>query len=105
MQPDANVNNPMGTKISLPRMVVAQFDNLNCSRIIPKYRKRVIGSLETLIGQGNPDSWFTIFLTLFVLLREATWTSADRSRHAKNTYGPAVTFPFLSLVDHLFPLD
>ncbi|KAH6889703.1 hypothetical protein B0T10DRAFT_548261 [Thelonectria olida] len=101
MKPDTDNDNPMGPKVALPRMIVAQFDNVNCAKIIPKYRKRVIGILDILIFQGNPQSWYILFVTLFVILREATWTSADRYRHARHNYGSSIRYSIPDFVQEL----
>lgn len=82
---------PMLGKVSLPRMIIAQFDGINCTYLLAKYRKKVLQSLEKLMRQGGGKHWFAVYITLFILLREASWISADRFRHARANCGNKVS--------------
>ncbi|KAK7414353.1 hypothetical protein QQX98_006795 [Neonectria punicea] len=103
---------PLLGKISIPRMIIAQFDNLNYTRVLEKYRNRVMHELEWLMTQGNPDWWLTIYLVIFILLREASGTSSDRYRHARQNYGtkafspkPRFCFPRYSIPEFVEALQ
>lgn len=81
---------PLFRKVSLPRMILAQFDSMNYTRVLAVYSKNVLRDLERLLAQRSPRSWWTAYLCVFILLREASWTSEDRYRHARNNFGRKV---------------
>ncbi|KJZ77239.1 hypothetical protein HIM_03560 [Hirsutella minnesotensis 3608] len=81
---------PLYGKVSLPRMIVAQFDSINHNRVLTKYGRRVLQGLENLIFRNQSRWWWTIYLCVFILLREASFISADRYRHARNNCGARV---------------
>ncbi|KAI5458503.1 hypothetical protein BGZ63DRAFT_456339 [Mariannaea sp. PMI_226] len=89
MEPCPDPTYPLGGKASLPRIITAQIDNVHSVVVLDKYRNRVMHILESLITRGNPRSWFIIFITIVIMLRESAWTSADRYRHARQNYGAA----------------
>lgn len=82
---------PLFKRVSIPRMILAQFDSINYTRILTKYGKFVLTELESLMSRNQPEYFFLVYVCLFVLLREASWTSADRYRHARNNHGQSVS--------------
>jgi hypothetical protein len=82
---------PLLGKVSLPRMILAQFDSLVYTKILTIHGRTVLRELEWLILQNNQEHWFTIYSCLFILLREATWLSQDRYRHGRAVHGNAVS--------------
>ncbi|KAL7784916.1 hypothetical protein V8C37DRAFT_413155 [Trichoderma ceciliae] len=78
---------PLFGRVSVPRMILAQFDSINHTRLLTKYGKLVLGELEALMSRNAPNWWFSVYTCLFILLREASWISEDRYRHARNNYG------------------
>ncbi|KAF4978427.1 hypothetical protein FZEAL_5191 [Fusarium zealandicum] len=87
---------PLHGKVSVPRMVVAQFDNLNYVWVLERYKNKLLRDVDWLLNQGNPRWWFTIYIVLFILLREASWMTKDRYRHARANYGSKVSSPSLA---------
>lgn len=81
---------PLFGKVSLPRMIVAQFDSINHTRVLVKYGRLVLHGLEGYIFRNQGRWWWTIYLCVFILLREASFISADRYRHARNNCGAKV---------------
>ena len=81
---------PLFGKVSVPRMIVAQFDSINYTRLLDIYGKKVLKSLENCILENQPRWWFTIYLVLFIILREASWITEDRYRHARANCGQQV---------------
>lgn len=81
---------PLHGRVSLPRMILAQFDSITYTRVLAIHGKKVLRELEALITQNQRRLWFTIYVTLFILLSEASWISKDRYRHARELYGPSV---------------
>lgn len=87
---------PLQGKISVPRMIIAQFDNLNYTRVLEKYKRRVMSELRYFMTHPNKQ-WFTVYLVLFILMQEASLTAADRSRHARANHGTSVFLAALVL--------
>lgn len=82
MQPETDDESyPLFGKISTPRMIVAQFDNMNLVGSLEPRMARVLGGLEAMIYQKNARVWFTIFVSVFILLHEVSVASKDRCRH------------------------
>lgn len=72
------------SRVSVPRMVVAQFDSIRCQRIYKKFFPEVLRSLDIFLSSCNREAWFTVFLATFLLLHQAADTSRDRYRHSKD---------------------
>lgn len=92
---------PLYGKVSVPRMILAQVDSINHSRLLSKYGKLVLQDLEELLIKNQGRWWFTIYLCLFILLREASWMSEDRYRHARNNFGKKVRFQSINQIPDL----
>lgn len=82
---------PLFGKVSMPRIIVAQFDSINHTKLLSKYGHRVLRSLESFIFRNQSTFWWTIYLCVFILLHEASWLSADRYRHARHNFGGRVS--------------
>lgn len=81
---------PLYGKVSLPRMILAQFDSINTTKLLTKYARRVLTGLEVYMTSSQSRWWWTVYLSVFILLREASFISADRYRHARNNHGAKV---------------
>ncbi|KAK4065550.1 hypothetical protein Trihar35433_7670 [Trichoderma harzianum] len=92
---------PLFKRVSVPRMILAQFDSINYTRILTKYGKFVLTELESLMSRNQPEYFFLVYVCLFVLLREASWTSADRYRHARNNHGQSLRYSIPQFVESL----
>lgn len=92
---------PLHGKVSLPRMLLAQFDSINYTRLLSPHGKNVLRELEFLISQNQKSLWFTLYIALFILLREASWISKDRYRHARDAYGARVRYSIPDFVEEL----
>ncbi|KPM37843.1 hypothetical protein AK830_g8728 [Neonectria ditissima] len=92
---------PLLGKVSIPRMIIAQFDSLNYTQILEKYKARILNELEWLIGQGNMRMWLTVYLVIFILLREASLTSSDRYRHARRNHSTKLRYSIPAFVESL----
>jgi hypothetical protein len=92
---------PLLGKVSLPRMILAQFDSLVYTKILTIHGRTVLRELEWLILQNNQEHWFTIYSCLFILLREATWLSQDRYRHGRAVHGNAMRYSIPEFVEEL----
>ncbi|KAF4986102.1 hypothetical protein FGRMN_10986 [Fusarium graminum] len=78
---------PLYGKVSVPRMIVAQFDNLNYNGVLERYKEKLLKDIDWLFNQDKSRWWFTIYLIIFILLREASRMTADRYRHARANHG------------------
>lgn len=83
---------PFFGKVPVPRMILAQFDSINYTRMLTVYSKKVLQDLELLINCIQSRHWWTIYLCMFILLREASWTTEDHYRHARDNHGKKVYF-------------
>jgi hypothetical protein len=70
-------------EVSLPRMVIAQFDSIQNERIMPALLKKVLKYLEGKFAACRHD-WFTMYLAIFMLLHEISVASRDRYRWARD---------------------
>lgn len=82
MEPNPDPTYPLRNKLSLPRMIVAQFDSIQCDIILKKSAPSVLRQLLDFIYGNNPSNWFTIYLVIFMLLHEISHSTKDRRRHA-----------------------
>ncbi|PHH68501.1 hypothetical protein CDD82_509 [Ophiocordyceps australis] len=78
---------PLYNKVSLPRMVTAQFDSIIHKQILTKYGRRVLQDLEALMFSNKRCYWWSIYVCVFIFLREASLITADRYRHARSNFG------------------
>ncbi|PFH56948.1 hypothetical protein XA68_15738 [Ophiocordyceps unilateralis] len=92
---------PLFGKVSVPRMIVAQFDSINHTRILTKYGRCVLQDLESFVFRNQPRWWWTIYLSVFILLHEASFISADRYRHARNNHGTKFRYSIPGFVEEL----
>lgn len=89
MSPYSGPNAPLPDRVSVPRMIVAQFDSIRNERIYKKLSPWVLRTLETFLTSCNKEAWFTVFLATFLLLHQTARTCADRYRYAKQNAGKA----------------
>ncbi|KAI1774468.1 hypothetical protein F4818DRAFT_83284 [Hypoxylon cercidicola] len=84
MKPVDDPECPYYQTISIPRMIPAQFDSLGNADILAPNRKQILEGLWKMMASKNPHHFFTIYLTVFMLLHEVSVTSADRLRRARD---------------------
>ncbi|KAI1499551.1 hypothetical protein F5X99DRAFT_273021 [Biscogniauxia marginata] len=85
MASDPHPDYPYRGKVSVPRMVTAQFDSFGYSYVLAPLRKRVLENLWRMIASKNQQHFFAIYLTVFMMLHEVSVTSRDRKRRAQHT--------------------
>lgn len=83
MEPCRDPTYPLRNKLSLPRMIIAQFDSIQCDVILKRSAPSVLRQLLNFIYGSNPENWFTIYLVIFMLLHEISHSTKDRRRHAQ----------------------
>lgn len=90
------INPDTGEKeVSIPRMIVAQFDSIQHGRILGKEKKKVLAQLSKYISSCNEETWFTIYLVIFMLLHEISVACNDRYRWARANGQIVSTAPVL----------
>jgi hypothetical protein len=72
----------------LPRMILEQFDRIQCNKILKPLRHAVVSKMDQLCKSSNPIPWFTVYIVTALFLYEAAHTSADRHRHALENNSP-----------------
>ncbi|KAH0493435.1 hypothetical protein TgHK011_000104 [Trichoderma gracile] len=92
---------PLFGKVSVPRMILAQFDSINHTKLLSKYGKLVLSELESLMSRSQPQHFFLVYACMFMLLREASWISEDRYRHARNNLGRSLRYSIPAFVESL----
>ncbi|GKU19846.1 unnamed protein product [Fusarium langsethiae] len=92
---------PLYGKISAPRMIVAQFDNLVYNWVLETYKEKLLRDVDWLFSQDKNRWWFTIYTILFILLREVSRMTADRYRHARDNFGPQPRYSIPAFVEDL----
>lgn len=86
MQPETHPDYPFPPgHISVPRMAAQQFDSFIQEAILKRPRERVLKSLWTLMQKSkDANCFFTVYVTVFILLHEISATSKDRYRYARD---------------------
>ncbi|KAF5543128.1 hypothetical protein FPHYL_11342 [Fusarium phyllophilum] len=92
---------PLYGKVSVPRMIVAQFDALNYNEILERYKEKLLRDIDWLFSQDKNRWWYTTYLVVFILLREASRMTADRYRHARANYGSSLRYSIPGFVEGL----
>ncbi|KIL90395.1 hypothetical protein FAVG1_06126 [Fusarium avenaceum] len=92
---------PLYGKVSVPRMIVAQFDTLNYNGVLERYKEKLLKDIDWLFSQDKSRWWFTIYLIVFVLLRETSRMTADRYRHARANHGSKLRYSIPAFVEGL----
>jgi hypothetical protein len=82
MTPSTDPDHPMGGKISIPRMITAQFDHLEKTKILSEFAPQAMKRLHRKLSEQKYPGWFTIYLSLFLLLHQLAVISGDRRRWA-----------------------
>ncbi|KAI6081992.1 hypothetical protein F4821DRAFT_274478 [Hypoxylon rubiginosum] len=101
MRPVDDPECPYYNTISIPRMIPAQFDSLGYVDILAPKRKLVLEGLWKMMASKNPHHFFTIYLTVFMLLHEVSVTSADRMRRARDNKYLEYRYDLASFVERL----
>lgn len=83
MKPESGPNHPLPGRVSVPRMIVAQFDSIRYERIYKKLAPEVLRMLDGFFASRNREAWFTVFLATFLLLHQVACFSKDRYRYTR----------------------
>ena len=91
-------NCPNNGKILTPPVFSAQMEIIMTARILLPMKKRILRLLRDLIHERQRQSWFTIYLTLFILLHSCAMLTAANIKRAQKqgiqvTHNPPGAMP------------
>ncbi|KAG6012520.1 hypothetical protein E4U54_007490 [Claviceps lovelessii] len=102
MRPEFNdETDPFFGRVSVPPMLIAQFDSINHEKLLSKYGHKVLRDLETFIFRNQSPHWWCIYLCVFILLHEASWLTADQYRLARKNSVSRYRYWIPSFVEEL----
>lgn len=81
--------------VPTPRMIIAQFDFLYPLEILKPLRAAVLKDLEKLVHSANRACFFTVYMTIFILLNLVSQTCQDDRRRQTNVGQPHLIFAVL----------
>ena len=84
MVPETRPDYPLGDRISLPRMITAQFDSILTTKFLKPGTTHVTRFLEKSLKQNNPENFFVLYLSIFIILHEISVATKDRGRYARD---------------------
>ncbi|WAO95186.1 Zn(2)-C6 fungal-type domain-containing protein [Fusarium falciforme] len=96
-----DISYPLIGRVSVPRMIVAQFDTLNYVWVLERFKNKLLRDIDWLLLQKDNRWWFTLYLIVFILLREASVMTLDRYRHARANFGSKLRYSIPTFVESL----
>ncbi|KAI1817232.1 hypothetical protein GGS20DRAFT_582741 [Poronia punctata] len=72
-----------GGKPFLSRMITAQFDSIGYKHVLVKLKRAVLDELWVAMQKRCPDTFFTVYLIVFMMLHEVAVACQDRRRRAR----------------------
>ncbi|KAL8288366.1 hypothetical protein RB597_000469 [Gaeumannomyces tritici] len=88
MFPEAHPDYPLGERISLPRMITAQVDSILSTKFLKPGTTKVTKCLEKFLRSNDPAYWFSLYLSIFIILHEISVATKDRGRYARDNQLP-----------------
>ena len=95
--PDCDESSPFHSKIPLPPVMEAQIELILIQGIQIPLRKVVLDRLQKLIATNKPNTWFAMYLCIFILLHNCSMITKFDANYAKK-YIPEVRIDSLSFV-------
>jgi len=83
MAPVDDIGYPLRGRVSLPRMITAQFDQIN-SLIMIDLQRSIVDYIQRLVRSTETQDWQVFFVTAAVLCDLVSRMRTDRARHAKD---------------------
>ncbi|ROT34529.1 hypothetical protein SODALDRAFT_329779, partial [Sodiomyces alkalinus F11] len=93
MEPETDLSYPRPNTVPTPRMVVAQFDFLYPLEILKPLRAAVLKDLEKLVHSANRTCFFTVYISIFILLNLVSQMCQDDRRRQANLYAQSTSSP------------
>lgn len=88
MFPETHPDYPLGDRISLPRMITAQVDSILSTKFLKPGTTKVTKCLEKFLRSNDPAYWFSLYLSIFIILHEISVATKDRGRYARDNQLP-----------------
>ncbi|KAL8377448.1 hypothetical protein RB595_008230 [Gaeumannomyces hyphopodioides] len=79
---------PLGERISLPRMITAQVDSILSTKFLKPGTTKVTKCLEKFLRSNDSAYWFSLYLSIFIILHEISVATKDRGRYARDNQLP-----------------
>ncbi|KAL0935578.1 uncharacterized protein CTRU02_210169 [Colletotrichum truncatum] len=86
--------------VSITPMMSAQVELITTTQILLPLKAAVLKRLQQLIKANDPRSWFSIYLSLFILLHNCSILTADENKQAKK-YGLQTRYVYDKFVEAL----
>ncbi|KAK4199998.1 hypothetical protein QBC40DRAFT_280934 [Triangularia verruculosa] len=83
MSPVTEPENPHNGKIPIPPIMDTLLDQIVIKNILKPLRERVIQKFEALISPPQPEVWFEVYLTAFVILNHIERLAKHSASHAR----------------------
>ncbi|KAL2754183.1 hypothetical protein ACRALDRAFT_2043238 [Sodiomyces alcalophilus JCM 7366] len=91
MKPETDPSYPRPNSVPTPRMVIAQFDFLYPLEILKPLRAAVLKELEKLVHSANRTCFFTVYISIFILLNLISQTCQDDRRRQSHLYAQSTS--------------
>lgn len=91
-----DTSNPWYGTIPIPPAVDTQLDQIVIQNILVPLRAKLLGRLQEMINNHRPDTWFEIYLTIFILL-----TSAESSACHSKTFSKRHRLSVCAIVSYI----
>jgi hypothetical protein len=75
---------PLGAKLPIPRMIIAQYDSIQNQIVLGRKMPRVLQLLSNTVRDNDISQWFTVYLVVFMILHETAISTRDRYRWARD---------------------
>ncbi|KAK3328038.1 hypothetical protein B0T19DRAFT_181411 [Cercophora scortea] len=89
MKPVFDPYYPLHGRVSIPRMIIAQFDSIRHERIFKNNTTKLLKTFESWFKSSDMSAWFTLYMATFLFLHQVSCTSFDRYRWVKQNSGGA----------------
>ena len=76
-------SSPYFDTFPIPPVMCAQLEIITFSKMLRPFRQVVIEGLERLFDANDRQSWFTIYLVLFILLHSCSLTTRRDEEYAR----------------------
>jgi hypothetical protein len=90
-------------EIALPPYIDYQFASILVEKILPSLSKAILKTLDTLIKKNQASSWYSIFLTIFILMHSFELILIHEVNFTKRRGYPVQSSPLFYPLSLFFP--
>ncbi|KAI8624715.1 hypothetical protein F5Y19DRAFT_490680 [Xylariaceae sp. FL1651] len=83
-QKDVVLDRRYENQVSVPRMITAQFDSIGYKHVLVKLKRDVLEDLWVMMQKRSSETFFTVYLIVFMMLDEVSVACRDRRRRARD---------------------